>query len=131
MSTFGHMNRFNGMTVEQRRAKAADIIVNGKYKRHAQAPRPHRVTEHLDHNQCDVAALLLEPYDLDKVAERLSARSLDAGNGVTTYRMVEHLWRSIREDCYLTAEYGITSSPAARIALARMVWGLDPCWCER
>ena len=77
------------------------------------------VLGHLTPGQQRVLPYLLEPITLDEVAER-------AGFGNRT--SVEYHWWAIESQLGLL--FGSGSSGIARLALMRMAFGIDGCFCE-
>lgn len=90
------------------------------------APSEH-VLGHLTPRQRETVMQLVTPATMDEIADRL---------GMPTRRSVEHLWVSIRDRLWLFLPEregpGNTGTGAAlRVALVRILYGIDPCPCGR
>lgn len=79
-------------------------------------PAVDHLRQHLNEEQATVLDWLVLPLTLEDVAERL-------GPGYTR-RWVEYRYHAILE------RFGIEHrNAAARVALLRLYYGLEPCWC--
>src|ERR1035437_3434647 len=75
------------------------------------------VLGHLTPRQRTVAQLLVEPLTVPEIAVRLGL----------CLSMVERHWGNIVD----TLDIDARAHNIGRLELARMLWGIDPCWCER
>lgn len=78
------------------------------------------VARHLREQDRPFLPLLILPLTLNEIAAEM-------GPGWTR-RQVEHAWFSIRQSLGFTATY---KSALERMAVLRIVVGVDPCVCER
>lgn len=85
----------------------------------AHGPSDH-VLGHLSPSQRRVALVLSRAVTIDDAAAELHM----------TRRSLEHQWHALRDRLALTGE-GPGSSGVSRVALTRVLLGIDPCHCGR
>lgn len=121
-------DRFGSMDEQLRRQKAVELLVKRPGPMPRRIPAPPEYTRahmfgHLTTDQRDVLPLLVEPVSIADIADRLPTGF--------TRRYVENHYYNILDRLHLRDKRGQGSQGAHRVALVRLYYGIDECYCQR